>query len=265
MRRSFLILMYHRIQSAVCPLPPNSFEEKRYSISFEDFSRQMIGMREAGFRGASLAHALGARAGTGDGRERTVVITFDDGNRSDHACALPVLAANGFTATFFVTGDRIGRPDGLTESQIRDLCSAGMDVGSHGMTHRFLPGLSSGEQEDEGRRSRDLLGGITGLPVRFFSLPGGRCSSVTLDILRALSYAGVCTSAFGYNRVGGDSFRLRRIPITRSTSQREFLGYLRRSPGVIYPGYIAAWSRELARGVLGERLYLGLRARLIRE
>ncbi len=263
--RIYPILMYHRIDSAVCPVPPDGLEENRYAVSLQDFSRQMIEMREGGHRGVSLGRALEARAGAQDGPEHPVVITFDDGNRSDHEHALPILVANGFTATFFITGNRVGRPDGLDESQIRDLCAAGMEVGSHGMTHRFLAELSVGEQEDECRRSRDVLTGVTGSPVRFFSLPGGRSSTDTFHVLRSLSYTAVCTSVFGYNRWGGDRFHLKRIPITRSTSQREFNGYLQRSQLVILPAYVGAWAKLLARHVLGERLYLELRARAIRE
>ena len=265
MSGALLILMYHRIDSPACPLPADGREEKRYAVRLEEFSRQMAGLREAGFRGVSLGRAIGGVEGNEGEPGTPVVITFDDGNRSDYECALPVLAANGFTATFFVTGGRVGLPDGLDEVQLRGLCAAGMEVGSHGMTHRFLSELDRAEQEDECRRSRDLLQAITGCPVRFFSLPGGRMSAVTLDVLKSLAYAGVCTSVFGYNRPGGDPFRLKRIPITRSTSQRAFLGYLYRSPGVVWPACVAARSRALARRVLGERLYLGLRARLIRE
>jgi peptidoglycan/xylan/chitin deacetylase (PgdA/CDA1 family) len=265
LRRTYPILMYHRIDAVGGPSPPGGVEEKRYAVDLGDFSRQMLGIKRAGYRGVSLGRALAPPAADEDDRDRRVVITFDDGYRSDYEYAFPVLAANGFTATFFITGDRIGRPEGPLEHQIRGLCAAGMEIGAHGMTHRFLSGLSPVEQEDECRRSRDILSGITGSPVRFFSLPGGRSSAVTFDILKTLSYAAVCTSVFGYNRWDGDSFRLKRIPITGSTSDREFHGYLQHSPRVIYPSFAAAFSRELVRRVLGERLYLAVRGRLIRE
>jgi peptidoglycan/xylan/chitin deacetylase (PgdA/CDA1 family) len=263
-RGSFPILMYHKIDCPASPVHPG-IDERRYAVGLESFSRQMAVLKEAGWRGVSLGDAL--EEGTIDPAEpgRTVVITFDDGNRSDHACALPILTANGLTATFFITGNRVGRPDGLDPTEIRELCAEGMEVGSHGMTHRFLSRLDSAEQENEGRKSRDLLAGITGVPVRYFSLPGGRWSEETLGILESLSYQAVCTSVFGYNAVGGDPFRLRRIPVMRSTSERVFLGYLNRSPVVAYPALAAERSRALARRIFGEKIYQELRARLMRK
>jgi len=222
-------------------------------------------MKRAGYRGVSLGRAVdGGNDGDDDSR-RNVVLTFDDGNRSDHEHALPILLENGFTATFFITGNRMGQPDGLTEPEIRTLCASGMDVGSHGMTHRFLSGLSKTEQETECRRSKDFLSAIMSSRVRFFSVPGGRYTGETMDILRALSYDGVCTSAFGYTRLGDDLFGLKRIPVTRSTTREHFRGFLERSPRILLPAYIDAGSRALARRVLGERLYARVRSRMIQE
>jgi hypothetical protein len=45
-------------------------------------------------------------------RER-IRITFDDGNRSDRAIALPVLQASGLRADFFVLTGRIGQTGSL--------------------------------------------------------------------------------------------------------------------------------------------------------
>jgi peptidoglycan/xylan/chitin deacetylase (PgdA/CDA1 family) len=222
-------------------------------------------MRRAGYRGVSLGRAVdGWNEGEEDSR-RNVVLTFDDGNRSDHEHALPILLENGFTATFFVSGNRVGHPDGLGEPEIRALCAFGMEVGSHGMTHRFLSGLSKTEQEAECRRSRDFLTNIMSARVRFFSVPGGRYTGETMDILRALSYDGVCTSAFGYSRLGDDLFGLKRIPVTRSTNTEHFRGFLERAPRILLPAYVEAGSRALARRILGERLYARVRSRMIQE
>lgn len=257
--------MYHKIDGPGSPGPAGG-DEKRYCVSLESFSAQMAALKAAGRRGSSLGEVLAAAAGgRGADLAERVVITFDDGNRSDRACALPILAANGFTATFFVTGDRVGRPDGIGEDDIRELSANGMEIGAHGMSHRFLSGLSAAEQEVECRESGALLSRITGEPVRYFALPGGRGSEGVLRVLRALSYEAVCTSVFGYNRSGGDPFRLRRIPVMRSTSEPRFMGYVLRSPAVVYPALAAERSRALARRMIGERAYLGLRSRFVRR
>ena len=61
-----------------------------------------------------------------------VVITFDDGNESDALIALPELVKRNLKAFFFVVGGRIGLPHYLDRVALRDLISAGMEIGSHG-------------------------------------------------------------------------------------------------------------------------------------
>jgi peptidoglycan/xylan/chitin deacetylase (PgdA/CDA1 family) len=69
---------------------------------------------------------------TRGGSNLPVEITFDDGNESDALIALPELAKRNIKATFFVIGGRIGSPHYLDRAALRDLISAGMEIGSHG-------------------------------------------------------------------------------------------------------------------------------------
>ena len=57
-------------------------------------------------------------------RER-LFITFDDGNISDLAIAVPELQRRGLRAEFFVLTGRIGQPGSLDADDIRALIGAG--------------------------------------------------------------------------------------------------------------------------------------------
>jgi hypothetical protein len=70
---------------------------------------------------------------TREGSDLPVAITFDDGNESDVLIALPELAKRNLKAIFFVVGERIGMPHYLDRVALRDLVSAGMEIGSLGM------------------------------------------------------------------------------------------------------------------------------------
>jgi peptidoglycan/xylan/chitin deacetylase (PgdA/CDA1 family) len=139
------ILMYHRISSERCPVPGDDREEMRYAVDLRTFERQVGAMKALGLRGVALGDALVVVAGRASD-DSAVVITFDDGNRSDFEHALPVLRAAGYGATFFVSLNRVGRDDGLDESMIRALASDGFEVGSHGVSHQFLSTLDEREQ-----------------------------------------------------------------------------------------------------------------------
>ena len=69
------------------------------------------------------------RATTGDSG---IVLTFDDGERSVLAEALPRLERRGWVGAVFVTTGWIGRPGYLTAADLRRLRREGWLVGAHG-------------------------------------------------------------------------------------------------------------------------------------
>jgi len=189
-----------------------------------------------------------------------VAITFDDGNRSDHDHALPMLAARGFRATFFVCGKRTGESGELPPARVRAMHDAGMHIGSHAMTHRFMTALSAGDEARELHESKELLESIIGARVDHFAPPGGRWSPRTARALAAAGFVAVSTSKFGFNDAAGARFAYRRLPVVRSTGAARFdamiLGERRR----LWSSYLRAEALGLARRVLGESGYGKARA-----
>jgi peptidoglycan/xylan/chitin deacetylase (PgdA/CDA1 family) len=131
-----------------------------------------------------------------------VLITFDDGNRSDAEIAVPALLAREMRATFFILGDRIGAPGYLSAEAIRELEAAGMGVGCHGLGHRSwraLEGDALRADIDGGRRE---LAAALGRPVTEASCPFGEYDRSALGELRRLGFSRVYTSDGGWGRPG---------------------------------------------------------------
>jgi len=126
--------------------------------------------------------------------ERSVRITFDDGNQSDLSTALPALLERDLAATFFVLAGRIGAPGYLDGGHIRELASAGMAIGVHGMDHRSWRGLSAAETEREMSDARRILEDLIGGPVDEASCPFGAYDREVLRNLRLRGYRRVFTS-----------------------------------------------------------------------
>jgi len=102
-------------------------------------------------------------------------VTFDDGHRSNYEHALPLLNQSGLKATFFVLAGSVGTGhDYISWSQAREIVAAGHQVQSHGWSHRLLTRCSSGELENEVRRSKEELESRLGVQVDSISVPGGR-------------------------------------------------------------------------------------------
>lgn len=116
-----------------------------------------------------------------------VAISFDDSNESDYTIGYPVLRARGRTASFFVLAGKVGRPGYLNEAQLRELASAGFEIGSHGLDHRAWTELGDPELEAETAGSRAALESIVGRPVLATGIPFG---AYDRRVLRAIARAG---------------------------------------------------------------------------
>ncbi|WP_232248584.1 polysaccharide deacetylase family protein [Streptacidiphilus rugosus] len=167
-------LMYHSVD--VEPDDPYLV-----TVSPQRFARQMEWLRRTGRRGVSmrellLAHERGSAAGL-------VGLTFDDGYADFPREVLPVLLRHGFNATAYIVAGRMGghnawdadgpRKPLLTIAQVRQLASAGVEIGSHSLSHRRMVGLSEEDLALETRRSKELLEAVVDAPVTGFCYPYG--------------------------------------------------------------------------------------------
>lgn len=140
---------------------------------------------------------LDAVKGRGD-----VLITFDDGNRSDVEIALPALRERGLSATFFIVAGWLDRPGFVSRDELRELVEAGMTVGSHGLDHVSWRALPDHELESHLGQARSILEDVVGRPVTEASCPFGEYDRRVLRHLRGLGHERVYTSDGGPARPG---------------------------------------------------------------
>lgn len=74
---------------------------------------------------------------------KKVVLTFDDAYLSHYIHAFPLLKKYGFSATFYVCVDWVGRTINnrqfMSWEQIQDMLNAGFDIGNHFFKHLAMP------------------------------------------------------------------------------------------------------------------------------
>ncbi|MCE5280099.1 MAG: polysaccharide deacetylase family protein [Planctomycetaceae bacterium] len=125
--------------------------------------------------------------------DRLVVLTFDDGCKSDIEVVAPLLKTYGFGATFYVN-DHSGAVSGwksenyTTWSQIRRLHEMGFEIGNHTARHPGVCGLSDEAliAELEQIELRCSENGID-RPTTF-CYPGFHFSAAAVKVLRSRGY-----------------------------------------------------------------------------
>lgn len=166
----------------------------RASIAFPPvlFRTLLEQIRRVGWRTVSLPEGAAWLAGAGEDLPQPVALTFDDGYRSAHEIAYPLLREHGMTATIFVvTGDALesegrlpalyGR-ERLSWGEIREMHAGGMSFGVHTCTHPDLTRLPDASVRDEMLRSQSVLEDALGATIRSFAYPYGLFDARVLNI-----------------------------------------------------------------------------------
>lgn len=254
---NIVFLMYHELElpgRALCQSDPGYV---RYILALDAFRKQMQWLRDSGFRGLNVNESLTHPS------EPSVCITFDDGCETDLLAAAPVLREFGFHATFYVTAGFLDKPGYLTSQQLRELNSAGLEIGCHSMTHPYLSDLSDSDLKREIAGAKTRIEEILSHPIEHFSCPGGRYNSRTLSVARAAGFKSVANSDFHANTSLTSSYRLGRIAMLRDMTTDQFAAICQ-GRGLWKKRLLHQTSRVIQR-TLGNRTYDQLRATLLGE
>ena len=166
---------------------------------------------------------------------RRVALTFDDAHRNLFRNGLPVLRQLGVPAITYVVGSLIGKSnewdDGkgarreplMDRVQLREWIEAGLEIGSHGLTHRDLTTLSPDEARREIVDSKKLLEDLFGHPIRHFCYPYGAQNDAIRAIAQEAGYETATSTLGGINTSATDPFTLRRL---LARHQRPYLAAL---------------------------------------
>jgi peptidoglycan/xylan/chitin deacetylase (PgdA/CDA1 family) len=206
---SIVVRIADGVHDGVCrltgkPLPRRCIILAYHSVPAEQgslFIKQMEMLR----RQAKVVHADIASLPEPGGHY--AAITFDDGYDDIVDNALPELARHSMPSTVFIITDLLGQKRNwehrggedtsdvflMSPNRLQQLPADLVHIGSHTMTHAFLPKLEPARLQQELAGSRAKLESLLQREIRTFALPYGAYNDTVLRICREAGYERVFT------------------------------------------------------------------------
>ena len=211
------ILIYHSVR----PHSPAELALQRYyDVAPGAFENQLRYLKEHGYTVISLDYLGIALDQNITLPPKSVVITFDDGWRNQYSYAFPLLRKYGYTATFFIFTDAIGRDNFLTWDQIRVVNNSGMTIGGHTRTHPYLfelTNMDSLRQEIIG--GKRIIEDQIGHSIQEFAYPFGQYDDRIIGVVKEAGYQFARSTHRSVYNAKSDLFTLKGVEITDDFDQ----------------------------------------------
>jgi peptidoglycan/xylan/chitin deacetylase (PgdA/CDA1 family) len=214
--------MYHVINP-----PPAGAPYPGLYVPSSEFLEQMLALRQAGFHPVTLDD-LWANWRHGDRLpSKPIVITFDNGYRSQYTNAMPILRRLHWTAV--LNTQLTGLPPsqgGLTTAQFRGLLAAGWELDTQGISHADLVNQDAAGLRYQIVQARRTLQRRFHVPLRWFCYPSGQYDATVIDAVRAAGFVGSTTVVPGWASRSDSLYALPRLRVLGGTSGSELLAQI---------------------------------------
>jgi peptidoglycan/xylan/chitin deacetylase (PgdA/CDA1 family) len=196
------------------------------NVTPERFAEQIRFLADRGYRTLTMSETVKRLTNHAETRDAAVAITFDDGYADFYSAAWPILQSAGMTATVFlptafIRAERrsIEERPCLTWDETRRLSSAGIEIGSHTVSHPQLWDVDEETLVEEVRESKTAIEKELGRPCLGFSYPYA-FPGIDLPFRKRLGVAlvkagyawGVTTTIATASRIS-DRYVLPRLPV----------------------------------------------------
>jgi peptidoglycan/xylan/chitin deacetylase (PgdA/CDA1 family) len=209
------ILMYHVVEAPRAGVP-----NPLLYVAGKTFAREMSWLDRHGFEGVTLDEVENAWAGRGLLPKRPIVVSFDDGYRSQETTAMPVLRRHHWPGVLSLTLGNMNDPgDPITPNQVQKLVDAGWELASHTISHVDLRTVSKRRLRHEVRDSRRIIRYVFRVPVDNFTYPAGLYNRRDVAAVKAAGYRGAMGVAPGLAKRRAP-YDLQRIRVINSMGVR---------------------------------------------
>jgi peptidoglycan/xylan/chitin deacetylase (PgdA/CDA1 family) len=203
------ILMYHVIAA---PLPGAPYPG--LYVTRQEFDAQVRWLAQQGYHAVTLARVLDDWRGVRGLPRKPIVLSFDDGYRSDYTTALPALESLHWPGVLNLEVNNTKPVWGLRPGLVDALVDAGWELDAHTISHPDLTQVPSARLWTEVDGSRRIIRREFGVDADFFCYPSGRYdAAVIADVIRA-GYLGATTTRYGLARPSEGLYTLDRVRVS---------------------------------------------------
>lgn len=215
------MLMYHRI---------NDYRKNEMSVPVQQFRKQLTYLKKMGFQNMRMDELELMEPDT-KLKSPKVILSFDDGYEDNFTDAFPILKEFGYSAIFYLPYNFIGKDDMYPRdkkesnliqhnrimdwTQIKSIHNAGMEIGSHTLSHQNLTKMNATKAKKEIFESKNRLEQKLGLKVTSFCYPGGYFNEKHVYWTEKAGYLSACTTANGCYQ-NGSKYKIPRIAVLAS-------------------------------------------------
>jgi peptidoglycan/xylan/chitin deacetylase (PgdA/CDA1 family)/glycosyltransferase involved in cell wall biosynthesis len=212
------VLMYHRVVS-------ETPEYSRHGIwvTARSFEQNLFSLKQRGCTPITFEQLRLFLSGEFTLPRKPVILTFDDGYEDNYTYAFPLLKKYGFSAVIFLVSDetrRINFWDAdepqvplVNNEQILEMSEAGIEFGSHTVTHPNLSQCSPEQIRSELIESKQMIEQLTGKKIVSLAYPFGAVNETIKSIAAETGYHfGIATNS-GPCKFYEDLFEIRRTQI----------------------------------------------------
>src|SRR3954451_2084058 len=184
------ILEDHAIQP---PTPGSAYPD--LFVPQADFEQQMAWLHGHAYEAVTLKQVEDAWAGDGELPPKPVVVSFDDGYRSQYVAGFLVLDRYHWPGVM----DLIAGPQGddLPTADVKKMLAAGWELASHTVNHLDVSTLDASQLATEIAGSKRDLERRFGVKVVNFCYPAGHYDQAAIAELRRAGYRGATTELPG--------------------------------------------------------------------
>jgi peptidoglycan/xylan/chitin deacetylase (PgdA/CDA1 family) len=126
---------------------------------------------------------------------KPIILTFDDGTNSQWF-AFEELKKRRMKGVFFVTPGLFGKPEYLSEQQVKLMFEGGMEIGSHTMTHAMLTRITLDQAWYEINESKKYLDDLLKTDIISFCYPWGEYNNEIMLLVDKAGYNYARTATF---------------------------------------------------------------------